>query len=92
MSNLALIITLIQFVFAVIIGIYFWNLLRSQQGHKSVAEKDSLREMDKLEKMRNISLTEPLSEKTRPKNFSEIIGQQDCALLGQPFAAPIPNM
>jgi Lon-like ATP-dependent protease len=77
MSNLALIITLIQFVFAVIIGIYFWNLLRSQQGHKSVAEKDSLREMDKLEKMRNISLTEPLSEKTRPKNFSEIIGQQD---------------
>ncbi|MGI6362404.1 MAG: ATP-dependent protease LonB [Bacillota bacterium] len=77
MSNLALIITLIQFVFAVIIGIYFWNLLRSQQGHKSIAERDSLREMEKLEKMRKISLTEPLAEKTRPQNFSEIVGQKD---------------
>jgi len=77
MSNLALIITLVQFVFAVIIGIYFWNLLRSQQGQKSVAERDSIREMERLEKMRKISLTEPLSEKTRPRNFAEIIGQRD---------------
>lgn len=77
MSNLALIITLVQFVFAVIIGIYFWNLLRNQQGQKSIAERDSAREMERLEKMRGISLTEPLAEKTRPKNFSEIIGQQD---------------
>lgn len=77
MSNLALIIMVVQFIFAIIIGIYFWNLLRSQQGHKSVAEKDSAREMERLGKMRRISLTEPLAEKTRPRNFSEIIGQRD---------------
>ncbi|NLY32852.1 MAG: ATP-dependent protease LonB, partial [Firmicutes bacterium] len=76
MSKLALIITIVQFVFAVIIGIYFWNLLRSQQGHKSIAERDSLREMEKLEKMRKIFLTEPLAEKTRPQNFSELVGQK----------------
>ena len=51
--------------------------MRSQQGHKSIAERDSLREMEKLEKMRKISLTEPLAEKTRPQNFSEIVGQKD---------------
>lgn len=77
MNNLALVITLVQFVFAVIIGIYFWNLLRSQQGSKSVAEKDSLRELEKLRKMRAVSLTEPLAEKTRPRKFSEIVGQRD---------------
>lgn len=77
MGNLALIFTVVQFVFAVIIGIYFWNLLRSQQGQKSVAERDSAREMEKLGKLRRISLSEPLAEKTRPKNFAEIIGQQD---------------
>lgn len=77
MGNLALIFTVVQFVFAVIIGIYFWNLLRSQQGQKSVAERDSAREMEKLGKLRRISLSEPLAEKTRPKNFAEIIGQLD---------------
>lgn len=77
MNNLALVITLVQFVFAIIIGVYFWNLLRNQQGSKSVAEKDSVRELEKLHRMRAVSLTEPLAEKTRPKNFSEIVGQRD---------------
>jgi Lon-like ATP-dependent protease len=33
--------------------------------------------MERLEKMRRISLTQPLSEKTRPSDFSEIQGQED---------------
>ena len=33
--------------------------------------------MEKLQRLREISLSEPLSEKTRPKTFKDIIGQED---------------
>ena len=70
-------ITVIQLFFAVVIGLYFWNLLKSQQGNKIAVERESRKEMDKLQKMREISLTEPLAEKTRPTDFSEIVGQEE---------------
>ena len=71
------ILTFVQVFFAVIIGLYFWNLLKAQHGNKIVVEKESKKEMEKLQKMRSISLTEPLSEKTRPASFSEIVGQTE---------------
>lgn len=71
------ILTIIQVFFAIVIGIYFWNLLRSQQGNKVAVEKESRKELDKLRKMRSISLTEPLSERTRPTTFDEIVGQNE---------------
>ncbi|MEN6412441.1 MAG: ATP-dependent protease LonB [Veillonellales bacterium] len=71
------IITVIQFFFAVVIGMYFWNLLKSQQGNRVAVERESQKEMEKLKKLREISLTEPLAEKTRPGSFAEIIGQDE---------------
>lgn len=71
------IITLIQFFFAIVIGLYFWNLLKSQQGNKVAVEKESRKEIDKLQKLREISLSEPLTEKIRPTNFSDLVGQED---------------
>jgi len=71
------IVSVIQFFFVVVIGMYFWNLLRSQQGNRGAVERESRKEIDKLQKMRDISLTEPLSEKTRPTTFAEIVGQED---------------
>jgi len=70
-------ITLIQFFFAIVIGLYFWNLLRSQQGTRVAVERESKKEMDKLQRLREISLTEPLSERTRPNTFREIVGQEE---------------
>ncbi|GAB6179975.1 ATP-dependent protease LonB [Desulfotomaculum defluvii] len=70
-------LTFIQVFFAVVIGLYFWNLLKQQQGNKTAVEKESRKEMEKLQRLRAISLTEPLAEKTRPKSFSEIIGQEE---------------
>ena len=70
------IFSLIQFFFAVVIGLYFLNLLRGQQSNKVTVEKESKKEIEKLRRMREISLTEPLSEKTRPSDFSEVIGQE----------------
>src|SRR5690606_20363395 len=59
------------------IGLYFWNLLRNQQSSRSAVDRESRKEMDKLRKMRSVSLTEPLSEKTRPSSFDEIVGQKE---------------
>ena len=39
-------------------------------------EKESRIELEKLQRLREISLSEPLSEKTRPKAFQDIIGQE----------------
>ncbi len=70
-------VTFIQVFFAVIIGMYFWNLLKAQQGNKTAVERESHKELEKLRRLRQISLTEPLAEKTRPMTFDEIIGQSE---------------
>ena len=57
------VLSLIQIFFAIVIGIYFLNLLKSQQGSKVAVDRESRKEMEKLQKMRQISLTEPLAEK-----------------------------
>ncbi len=67
----------IQLFFAVVIGMYFLNLLRGQQGNKVAIEKESRKEIEKLQHMRDIQLTKPLSEITRPSDFREIIGQEN---------------
>lgn len=67
----------VQVFFAIVIGLYFLNLLRSQQGSKVAVEKESRKETDKLRKLREISLTEPLSERTRPSKFADVVGQED---------------
>ncbi len=71
------VISVVQFFFVLVIGLYFWNLLRSQQGNRGAVERESKKEIEKLQKMRGIFLTEPLSEKTRPTTFDEIVGQED---------------
>jgi len=40
-------------------------------------DRESKKEMEKLQKLREISLSEPLSEKTRPATFEDIIGQEE---------------
>jgi len=67
---------LIQFFFTIIIGLYFLNLLKSQQNNKSAIEKESKKELEKLHRLKEIRLTEPLTEKTRPTDLKEIIGQE----------------
>lgn len=75
--ELSIIVMLVQLFFALVIGVYFWNLLRSQKGNKTAVDRESRKELDKLRKMRMISLTQPLSEKTRPATINDIVGQKD---------------
>lgn len=67
---------IVNLIFTTIIGIYFYNLLKGQQNNKVYIERESKKELEKLRKMRETCLTEPLSEKTRPSNFEEVIGQE----------------
>ncbi|MGG3194635.1 ATP-dependent protease LonB [Priestia aryabhattai] len=73
-TNIAL---MVQLFFGIIIGLYFWNLLRNQRTQKFSIDRDSKKEMEQLQKMRAISLTEPLAERVRPSSFSDIVGQED---------------
>ena len=69
-------LTFIQLFFIIVIGLYFWNLLRSQQGLKVAVDREVKKELEKIQSLRRISLAEPLSERTRPRRFEEIIGQE----------------
>ncbi|HVB10574.1 MAG TPA: ATP-dependent protease LonB [Bacillota bacterium] len=71
------VLTFIQFFFAVVIGLYFWNLLKSQQTGRTAVQKESKKELDRLQRLREIALSEPLAEKTRPSRFEDIIGQAE---------------
>lgn len=68
---------MIQLFFGVVIGLYFWNLLRGQKTNRGAVERESRKELEKLRKLRSISLTKPLSEKTRPATINDIVGQKD---------------
>ncbi|PKM82976.1 MAG: ATP-dependent protease LonB [Firmicutes bacterium HGW-Firmicutes-14] len=70
-------LSFVQIFFAIVIGLYFLNLLKAQQGNKVAVQRESKKEMDKLQQLRQLSLTEPLAEKTRPAKFEEIIGQAE---------------
>ncbi|GGD03322.1 ATP-dependent protease LonB [Pontibacillus salipaludis] len=75
--TLAGIVLFVQLFFGIVIGLYFWNLLKNQRSQKVTIDRESKKEMAELGKMRQIALSEPLSEKVRPKSFQDIIGQKD---------------
>lgn len=89
---LTTILFIIQFFFSIIIGLYFLNLFKTQQGNKIAIEKESKKELEKLKRMRDIKLTEPLAEKTRPAALKDIIGQsQGIKALRAALCGPNPQ-
>lgn len=76
-TGMGSLLNFIQIFFIIVIGVYFFNLLKGQQGTKIAVGRESRKEIEKLEKMRQIRLSEPLSERTRPQNFQEIVGQEE---------------
>ncbi|QAA34113.1 ATP-dependent protease LonB [Clostridium manihotivorum] len=70
------ILILLQVIMLVVLFIYMINNSSNQRTNKLVIDKENHKELDKLNKLRAIKLTQPLTEKSRPKNFEEIIGQE----------------
>jgi len=86
------ILYLIQMIFGIIIGVYFWNLLKAQQGKKAVLVKSAEKEYTRLQKMRSVKLTEPLSSLSRPGTFNDIIGQEEgISILRSALCGPNPQ-
>ncbi|KAA9000381.1 ATP-dependent protease LonB [Paenibacillus spiritus] len=75
--ELSLLLMVVQLFFATVIGVYFWNQLRGQKTNKTAVERESRKELEKLRKMRAVSLTKPLAERTRPSGIQDIVGQKD---------------
>ena len=75
MVNFVLVI--IQLAATLVVGVYFYRQLKQQQKNTPAVRRESSREMDRLNRMRNIHLSEPLAEKVRPARFEDIIGQED---------------
>ncbi len=71
------ILIILQLFLTSVMGIYFFNMLRGQHSGKSSLESDSMRELEKLRRLKQIKLTQPLAEKTRPNDLSEVIGQEE---------------
>ena len=67
----------VQMFFTIVTGMYFLTQLRSQRYDKDGISEDAKAVMERLNKMRKISLSPPLSEQVRPKNLDEIVGQDD---------------
>lgn len=75
--NWNVIVLVIQLFFGIGIGLYFWGLIKNQRVQKVSIDRESRKDMEALQKLRAIKLTEPLAEKVRPQSFADIIGQED---------------
>lgn len=69
-------VVFLQITTMLIFIIYMMNN-NSKRTNKVVIQKVNEKEMDNLRKMRSIKLTEPLTERSRPAEFDEIIGQEE---------------
>lgn len=70
-------VVIAQLIFSGVIAMYFVMQMRSAQSRRNAVNKDSEKEQILLDQMRQRKLNVPLSEITRPKTFSDIIGQEE---------------
>ncbi|MDD6770978.1 MAG: ATP-dependent protease LonB [Inconstantimicrobium porci] len=73
---LTAIISITQLVLTTVIISLLVSNSKNSKGNKDIIANENRKEMDILNRMKKIKLTEPLTEKSRPENFSEIIGQE----------------
>ncbi|MDD6795528.1 MAG: ATP-dependent protease LonB [Clostridiaceae bacterium] len=73
---MAELLILLQVVLVIVLIYFIVVNNKSSRSKKIVINRENKKEMNKLKEMRSISLTVPLTEKSRPKNFDEVIGQE----------------
>lgn len=62
----------------VLMGLMIYLIIsnnKSMRARKVVIDKESTKELENLYKMRGVTLTVPLTEKSRPSSFQEVVGQ-----------------
>lgn len=67
----------VQLFFTIIIGMYFFTRLKSDASGEKAMKEEACAEAEKLNRLRHIHLSEPLTEMSRPARTTDIIGQTD---------------
>ncbi|GIM27554.1 ATP-dependent protease [Clostridium polyendosporum] len=73
MSNILIVLQVLMLIFLLV---FIMNNTTTQRNNKVVIDKENNKEMERLNKMRAVKLTQPLTERSRPATFDEIIGQE----------------
>jgi len=63
-------------VLILMVYVMFNSMNRPQKSRTVVIDRENTKELNNLNKLRQIKLSEPLTEKSRPKAFEEVIGQE----------------
>ena len=70
------VVLIFQFVLIIVMICVINNSSKPKVNKTSTYIDSKNKELDNLNKMRKIKLTEPLTEKSRPTSFDEVIGQE----------------
>ncbi len=74
---LAVIFMCVQLVVTLIMGVYFVRQQRRAKGPAPRPSAPPTREMERLQRLRSVSLSAPLAERVRPARMEDIIGQEE---------------
>ncbi|MDR3596385.1 ATP-dependent protease LonB [Clostridium sp.] len=74
MTNILMILQII--VLVLMVYVMFTSMSRPQRSREIVIDRENTKELNNLNRLRQISLSKPLTEKSRPSTFDEIIGQE----------------
>ena len=74
MTNILMILQIVVLILMVYVMCNSIN--KPQKSRNVVIDRENTKELNNLNKLRQISLSEPLTEKSRPSKFEEIIGQE----------------
>ncbi len=66
-----------QLIFTVVVGMYFLMRIKNDSAGEKALREEYVTEAEELNRLRHISLSEPMTEKSRPTELAEIIGQED---------------
>ena len=68
---------IIQLMVTVIAGMYFYTRLRTERETEKQFKNEYKQEAEKLNRLRHIRLSEPMTELARPSSCDEILGQEN---------------
>ncbi len=74
MTNILMILQII--VLVLMVYVLFTSMSKPQRSREIVIDRENTKELNNLNRLRQISLSKPLTEKSRPSTFDEIIGQE----------------
>lgn len=66
-----------QLMFTVIVGMYFLIRIKNNNDTEKAFKSEYVHEAEELNRLRHITLNEPMNERARPTQVSEIIGQDE---------------